>query len=99
MSKWPALLQGLLASHLTSCLLQKAPGGLAGRALRRTNKKPEQKERDTWITEVRWQSSALLSELTKGASHQAACLLRPVLKADRRRLCLHRAFAQELKNG
>lgn len=44
-----------------------------------------------WRTESMTHSSlgsggmtALLSELTKGASHQAACLLRPVLKADSR---------------
>lgn len=40
--------------------------------------------------------SALLSELTK-ASHHAACLLRPVLKADSRWLCLHRGFCPAAK--
>lgn len=42
--------------------------------------------------------SALLSKLTKGASHQA-CLLRPVLKADLVDGCVYtEVFAQQLKN-
>lgn len=43
--------------------------------------------------------SALLSELTQGASHQAAGLLRPVLKADLVDGCVYtEVFAQQLKN-
>lgn len=55
----------------------------------------EQEEHDTHISEVGGMS-ALLSELTK-ASHHAACLLRPVLKADSRWLCLHRGFCPAAK--